>query len=57
MLHQPLVEVEEDLGVVLVTVVVVEGVDVGVVEAEVVGVVVVERKVTRNGSPSQSSDA
>jgi len=51
-LHQPLVE--EDFGVVLVTVAEVEVVDVGVEEAEVAGVVEVEKKETRNGSLLQS---
>jgi len=40
----------------LVTVGVVEGVDVGGVEAEEAGQVVVERKEIRNGSLLQSSD-
>jgi len=53
-LHQPLVE--EDFGVVLATVAVVEDVDVGVVEVEVAGEVVAEKRETRNGSLSQSSD-
>ena len=54
-LHQPLVE--EDFEVVLVTVDVVEGVDVGGVEAEEAGEVVVERKEIRNGFLLQSLDA
>jgi len=42
--------------VVLATVAVVEDVDVGVVEVEVAGEVVAEKRETRNGSLSQSSD-